>query len=254
MAGWAGVVFYLRLGVDFGILGPRGLGDCGVGAVVDGVWVYELCMEVDFMREGAAEDDFAGVSAAGSGRLSRRGGGRVRKGRPTRLAAGWGAWVARARVLGVGEVELVFELHLRLGMPLALVAEVLGLELKVVQGLWVQGCEGRKVPEPRCEADFVSLREQVGTALWQTVEATFSGLWLGACGAAGGAEGPGDGGAVTSPMLGIRLKALKQIVELYDLDGGGQSEMCREVPYSTPEEIAVRVRERLLELHGVKGS
>lgn len=145
---------------------------------------------------------------------------------------------------------MVFELHVRLGLPLMQVADVLGLELATVQGLWEQGCAVRRVPEPRCEADFVGLREQVGTALWQTVEATFSGLWLGACGSAGGAEGPGDGGAATSPMLGIRLKALKQFVELYDLDGGGQSEVCRAEPYSTPEEVAELVRARLLELHG----
>lgn len=189
-----------------------------------------------------------GVCAAVAGGGARRRGG-VRHGRPTRAAAGWGAWVARAREMGVGEGELVFELHLRLGLPLVQVADVLGLELPVVQGLWGEGCAVRRVPEPRCEADFTGLREQVGTALWQTVEATFSGLWLGAGGAV--ADRPGEAGPLSSPMLGIRLKALKQIVELYDLDGGGQAEACRAEPYSTPEEIAELVRVRLLELHGV---
>ncbi len=116
-----------------------------------------------------------------------------------------------------------------------------------------EACGGGAVG-PQSEADFVVLRECLSLALWQTVEATFPEVTDE--GGKGNKKGGEDGSApvvstVTPPMLSVRLKALDQIVKLYDLGrearpaAAANAGVPGPVPYATPEVIAELVRARL---------
>ncbi len=155
-------------------------------------------------------------------------------------------WLARARALGLTEAQIVFELHVRQGLPLLTVARVLGLGLEQARELWLQSRAARAALAPQSESDFASIREHISAALWQTVEATFPDVMANAD-EDGDADPPA---AATPPMLSVRLKALDQIAKLYDLSletsaaaGGGP------LPYATPDDIADDVRLRVLEMH-----
>lgn len=147
-------------------------------------------------------------------------------------------------------MELVVELHLCRGLPLRKVAEVLGVKVAMVQKLWreAQGRVAGGESAPQADADFAALREQVGMALWETVEATFlSDLMPEAGGEADAKKRP--------PMLGVRINALRQIATLYDVKSKakGKADVCRAVVCATPGEIAGLVRKRLAERRGGGG-
>lgn len=154
-------------------------------------------------------------------------------------------WLERARALGLREEELVFELHVRLGLPLLEVARVLGLGAERVLELWARGRALRAARAPQCETDFSGLREHLCAVLWQTVEETFPSLLH---------EPDDDESAADSrasaPMLSVRLKALDQIAKLYDVGLVQHTAGFSPLPYSTPDDIADDVRQRVLEMHG----
>lgn len=141
-------------------------------------------------------------------------------------------------------MELVVELRLCRGLPLLKVAEVLGLKLPMVQKLWrlSRGGAGAVggVKAPKSEGDFAALREQMGMVLWQTLEATFTGLMP---------DANGEARKRPVPMLGVRIRALKQMAKLYGVDPKVKvkAETCRAEACATPEQIAGLVRERLEE-------
>lgn len=160
-------------------------------------------------------------------------------------------WLEQARALGLLEPqELVFELHVRQGLPLLVVAQVLSLSLPVVRSLWELNRVERAARAPQSEAEFVMLREDLSARLWQTVEATYPGVPLLGAGAdaevAAEEEQPGP---TAPPMLSVRLKALDQISKLYDVGVTQTATSTGPLPYATPEEIAEDVRLRLLEMH-----
>ncbi|WP_395732198.1 hypothetical protein [Prosthecobacter sp.] len=167
-------------------------------------------------------------------------------------------WVRAARRRGVTGPGLVYELHVRRGLPLPEVAVMLRVSLREVRRYWRQHraeCAGvaqaakppRILPPlPRSKEDVVALRERVGLALWETVVASFG-------------EGPGKSeggdGAVPEPpsmaLVSVRLKALRQMGRLYGVSdrrrgkrGGRAAEVGPQV-CAAPEEIAGLVRERL---------
>lgn len=211
-------------------------------------------------------------------------GGTVRGGRRSRAGAvdagslpAAGAVADAAVWEGVCVEEAVMELHVRRGLPLPEVARSLGLELPQVRGLWRTARAGLAAGAPQAEEDFTVLREQIGAVLWQTVECTFppAVAGVGAAAAAGAAGSPmGTAGCElgqmvlpmtlparpaeppSAPMLTVRLRALDQLTKLYDVGlsrppaPGADDE---EGPYSTPAEIAEKVRARLLEIHGRAG-
>ena len=185
-------------------------------------------------------------SATKKGRKSRA---RVRR-RPVK-AASLRRWVRAARRRGVTGPGLVYELHVRRGLPLPEVALMLRASLREVRRHWRQHraeCAGVAqaakpprilLPLPRSKEDVVALRERVGLALWETVVAAFG-------------EGPGKreggDGAVTEPpsmaLVSVRLKALRQMGRLYGVStrrrvkrGGRAAEVGVKV-CATPEEIA----------------
>ena len=158
-------------------------------------------------------------------------------------------WLRRARALGLREPEdLVFELHVRQGLPLLVVAQALELNLATVRALWEVCRVARAAKAPQSEAEMAALREHLSAVLWQTVEATFPAVPL--LGAEEDDEEEEEPGLPTPPMLSVRLKALDQIAKLYDV-GVVQSAAAGSgpLPYATPEEIADEVRLRVLEMH-----
>ncbi len=173
------------------------------------------------------------MSATSSSKDAAGGGGQKRR-RPGR-ALGVRRWLA-AQGLGQGLTvrELVSELHVRRGLPLREVAQVLGVSLKVVRKHRPRSGVAVAVRGPESEADFAGLREQVGVALWETVAATFPEMMVDA---ESGEEGP------TAPMLSVRMRALKQMAKLYGVGRRkrGGDEVMRVC--ATPEEIAEGVRE-----------
>jgi hypothetical protein len=62
-------------------------------------------------------------------------------------------WLARARGLGLTEPQVVFDLHVRQGLPLLAVAQVLGLGLEAVRELWLQSRAARAAQAPQSEPD-----------------------------------------------------------------------------------------------------
>jgi len=126
-------------------------------------------------------------------------------------ALGLRRWLARARGLGQGLTvpELVSELHVRRGLPLAEVAQVLGLSLETVRKHRPRKGAARAVRAAQSEADFTGLREHIGVLLWQTVTASFHEVIL-------GAEN-GQGGPPAPPLLSVRMRALNQLAKLYDV-------------------------------------
>jgi len=147
-------------------------------------------------------------------------------------------WLARAQGLeqGLTAPELVHELHVRRGLPLPEVAQVLGMSLEEVRKHRPQRGAAVVVRPPESEADFAGLRERIGVALWETVAATYPAGNPGAVNAEVGAPVP------KAAMLSVRIRALKQIGKLY---GGGRKKkggdgVQRE--YATPEEIVEAVR------------
>lgn len=171
-------------------------------------------------------------------------------------AASLRRWVRAARRRGVAGPGLVYELHVRRGLPLPEVALMLRASLREVRRYWRQHrveCanvkKAAKPPRilpplaPQSEGDLAALRERVGLALWETVVETFG-------------EGPGKSeggdGAVTEPpsmaLVSVRLTALRQMGKLYGVSarsrgkrGGRAAEVGLEV-CATPEEIAGLVR------------
>lgn len=154
-------------------------------------------------------------------------------------------WLARARALGLTLPQIVFELHVRQGLPLLEVARVLELGVEQARELWLQSRAARAAQAPHSESDFALLREHISAALWQTVEATFPHVMADEEGNED-AEPPAP---ATPPMLSVRLKALDQIAKLYDLSVEQRAAGFAPLPYATPEEIALSVRERVLEMH-----
>jgi hypothetical protein len=161
------------------------------------------------------------------------------------VPSGLRLWLARARALGLTLPQVVFELHVRQGLPLLAVAQVLGLGLEAVRELWLQSRAARAALAPQSESDFATIREHISAALWQTVEATFPDLLR-------DAEEDEDAdppAAATPPMLSVRLKALDQIAKLYDLSLEQRVAAFAPLPYATPDDIADDVRLRVLEMH-----
>lgn len=172
-------------------------------------------------------------------------------------------WVRRALVKGLTRTELVFELRVRRGLALRKVAKVLRLGLGEVRERWWEIRLGRAAqaaleakPErirpplaPQSERDVAVLREHVSVALWETVVATFA-VPEGRLGAEG-EDDDAERAALPLPlppasMLSVRVKALRQMASLYDVDCQGRVAAAEVVPVAcaTPEEIAEMVRER----------
>lgn len=163
-------------------------------------------------------------------------------------------WVRGARVKGLTGTELVFELHVRRGLALRKVAKVLRLGLGEVRGHWweIRVAQAALAPKrervlpslaPRSEGDLVALRERVSVALWETVVETFAVPEEPVAG-----EDENEGAAlVTTPMLSVRLRALRQMASLYAVDCKGGAAAAAVVPVgcATREEIAEMVRERM---------
>ena len=150
-------------------------------------------------------------------------------------------WLARAQGLeqGLTAPELVHELHVRRGLPLPEVAQVLGISLEEVRKHRPQRGAAVVVRAPESEADFAGLRERIGVALWETVAATFLEVTPDAENEGAGATAP----VPKAAMLSVRIRALKQIGKLY---GGGRKKRGGDVVppnYATPEEIVEAVRE-----------
>ncbi|MDI1313816.1 hypothetical protein [Prosthecobacter sp.] len=224
-------------GMAGGALGAAGLTDrtyrpdatCGEGAdaLADG-------SAVTTTGAGAACDGVAGVGAAPCA-----------KGGAVCVAAGLRLWLARARALGLTLPQIVFELHVRQGLPLLAVAQVLGLGVEAVREVWGQSRAARAAQGPQSESDFATIREHISAALWQTVEATFPDVMANA----DDDEDADPPAAATPPMLSVRLKALDQIAKLYDLSLEQRSSDSGPLPYATPDDIADDVRLRVLEMH-----
>lgn len=155
-------------------------------------------------------------------------------------------WLVRARALGLTEPQVVFDLHVRQGLPLLEVARVLGVGLEAVRELWLQSRTARAALAPQSELDFTSIREHIGAALWQTVEATFPDVMSMADADDEDADPPGPS---SPPMLSVRLKALDQIAKLYDITLEQRPAAFAPLPYATPDDIADDVRLRVLEMH-----
>ncbi|WP_395750517.1 hypothetical protein [Prosthecobacter sp.] len=191
----------------------------------------------------------SGVAAAAAAEGTAGAGGKRRVG--TGREPGerrWKRWLEEARARGISEMELVVELHLCRGLPLPEVAEVLELKLNVVRWLWLQARGGpvRGMSAPKSKEDFALLREQVGSMLWQTVADTCLDP-----------EPAASGGAMAAkraaPMMGVRLRALRQIADLYGVNPKAKKKTkevepnYRQVEPATPEEISELVRKWLEE-------
>jgi hypothetical protein len=187
--------------------------------------------------------------AVSSSKKAREGG--VRAGRRVKMAS-LRRWVRGARVKGLTGTELVFELHVRRGLSLRKVAKVLRLGLGEVREQWWESRMARAAlaPKrervlpplaPRSEGDLVALRERVSVALWETVVGTFAGSESTVVGENEQAV------VVAAPMLSVRLRALRQMASLYDVDCKGRAAAAVVVPVgcATPEEIAEAVRARI---------
>jgi len=148
-------------------------------------------------------------------------------------------WLARAQGLeqGLTVPELVHELHVRRGLPLPEVAQVLGLSLEEVRKHRPQRGAASAVRAPESEAEFTGIRERIGVALWETVAATFPEGTLDAENEEAGAPAP------KPPMLSIRIRALKQIEKLYGAGRKKRGDDCVPPTCATPEEIVEAVRE-----------
>ncbi len=218
--------------------------------VVVGLWFWLPVSTIIFSFEIMTSSS----SATKKGRKSRA---KVLR-RPVK-AASLRRWVRAARRRGVAGPGLVYELHVRRGLPLPEVAVMLRASLRKVRGYWrqyrVECANVKKAARPprilpplapRSEGDLAALRERVGLALWETVAATF-GEGLG--------KSDGGDGAVTEPpsmaLVSVRLKALRQMGRLYGVStkkrgkrGGRAAEVGPQV-CATPEEIAGLVREWL---------
>ncbi len=210
----------------------------GVGAAVRVMGEEQVGVAADAAGLGQAE---AGASPTAS-RVSAAGVGAGAAGVPSCLRL----WLARARALGLTEPQVVFELHVRQGLPLLEVARVLGLGLEAVRELWLQSRAARAALAPQSELDFTSIREHIGAALWQTVEATFPDVMSMADADDEDADPPSPS---SPPMLSVRLKALDQIAKLYDITLEQRPAAFAPLPYATPDDIADDVRLRVLEMH-----
>lgn len=184
----------------------------------------------------------ATTSAMALAQPGARANGSAAAGVPSRLRL----WLDRARGLGLTEPQVVFDLHVRQGLPLLDVARVLEVGLEAVRGLWLQSRAARAAQAPQSEPDFTALREHIAATLWQTVESTFPDVMA----AADEDEDADPPAAPTPPMLSVRLKALDQIAKLYDITLETPASDQGPLPYTTPEDIAVSVRERVLGLYG----
>lgn len=212
----------------------------GAGALVDGAAGSHTTSSAEANAASALAGAAATATASGAGAAGVR--ANVAAGVPARLRL----WLDRARGLGLTEPEVVFDLHVRQGLPLLNVARVLDVGLEAVRGLWLQSRASRAAQTPQSEPDFIALREHIAASLWQTVESTFPDVMS----MADADEDADPPGAPTPPMLSVRLKALDQIAKLYDITLETPASDHGPLPYTTPEDIAVSVRERVLGLFG----
>ncbi|WP_397383456.1 hypothetical protein [Prosthecobacter sp.] len=229
------------------------------GQVAEGVGAAERGMGEELVAAGGAgrEDESFTACSSAAAEANAAGLGQAGAGASTTAsgvgAAGAGAgvpaclrlWLARARALGLTEPQVVFELHVRQGLPLLAVARVLGLGVEQARELWLQSRAARAALAPQSELDFTALREHISAALWQTVEATFPDVMS----MADADEDADPPNASSPPMLSVRLKALDQIAKLYDITLEQRPAAFAPLPYATPDDIADDVRLRVLEMH-----
>jgi hypothetical protein len=141
-------------------------------------------------------------------------------------------WLCDARELGVPPQQLVWDLHVVKGLTLVETARLLDLPLERVRLLYTERKGELAARAPSAAADFIAMREEMRERLQATYEL--------ACGATADVR-----------YLGVRLKALDQLTKLHGLNlDRGEEEKPPAVPYALPEDVAEKVREAVLDLHG----
>ncbi len=145
--------------------------------------------------------------------------------------------------------EVVYELHVQRGFSLLQISRILEVSVEEVERHWEEGRAALQEQAPKSEADFTALREQISLMLWRTVEATYEegtrAAGGGEAAAAALAAGTVDAVIPKPPMMSVRLRALKQLCELYGVrtEGRAGAEEVKRAPYATPEEIVGWVRD-----------
>lgn len=164
-------------------------------------------------------------------------------------------WIDRARMMGLQNKQLTWELHVRQGHSLAETARL----LEVTPGCVRQHYEAARRElidcAPSTPEDFIAMREEIRDRLLATYEDACKPVSVTTIDVETQEEvtqtvqGPPD-----PRNLAIRLKCLDQLAKLHGLnletatEDKGQGER-----YATPEEIREVVMQRALEQHGRAG-
>lgn len=189
---------------------------------------------------GAEDTGLHGQSQGGppeaGGRLSLAGGRSFEDGVEP-LPPGFDRWLERARGLGLGPGELVWELHVVQGRSLPATARLLGMPCAEAAELHAGGRARAGERAPKSDADFQAVREEVRDRLVSIIEDA--------------SRAPED-----PRLLAIRQRACDQLADLYGLKmqrrGGAAAEEAPPV-YAPPEDLAALVEARVRNLYGRAG-
>jgi len=146
----------------------------------------------------------------------------------------------RQRAQGIETEEKVWQLYVT-GKRQAAIARQLKLSESRVSRYVARRLQRIEEHAPCNPDELAIMRERLAAALWAMVAETHSDTWGESCQVAIQA---------TAPMLSIRLKALDQLARLYGVNLPAQPHGEKAQPYTTPQEIAATVNQRILALHG----
>lgn len=149
-----------------------------------------------------------------------------------RITRGFRRFVRKQHAYGMCNRQSVWELHVKQGLTLTKVAEIMDLSIPRVCAMYREWREFLIANCPKTSNDFLAMREELNAQLDSVIND--------AC-----------ADRKDSRMMAIRLKAIEQKARLYGLNleqkADGDSDG---VPYATPDEIAEAVQKRAMEMHG----
>ena len=153
----------------------------------------------------------------------------------------------RQRAQGIETEEKVWRLYVT-GRRQAAIAGQLHLSESRVSRYVARRLQRIEENAPCNPAKLAVMRELIAARLEATIEETYTDIE---------AKDAQTGevqimrGVSSAPMLAVRLKTLDQLAKLYGLNMQSQPHQENVEPYATPpEEIAARVSQRILALHG----
>lgn len=156
----------------------------------------------------------------------------------------------RNRARGMTQEQAVFQLFVNEGKSFIEISDELDLCISSVSKVWTRVKQDLADNAPKSPEEMSAMRELINARLEATIRATYPKLEVSPDIDMETGQNLTIQPPANAAMMAIRLRALDQQAKLYGVNVE-QSVLVTDLPpYTAPEEIAARVTQRMLELHG----